>query len=269
VSIDLGRRGWLAVAAAVTVMLGALGVLAGLSDAVREHDGPTTSDGARLHWFISLRSDGTVDSARMLTEVGGVFVLIGLAVVAAIVLWRRGRPLIVALTPSISLALTGVAVSLAKAYFGRARPDLALHLVSESEPSFPSGHSADSTAVLLSIGLVFAVFVLRRPLARIAAVAVGVVVPVGIGLSRLVLGVHWPTDVVAGWALGGAVAVLVVTATFLVVRITPDAGRAGSGRPATPILRLWQAVTRVRPIDGPGRSSGGRSGAGSPVRSLA
>ncbi|MGZ4760484.1 MAG: phosphatase PAP2 family protein, partial [Acidimicrobiales bacterium] len=238
--IDLGRKAWLAVVASVAVAGTALLVLAGLSDAVRERDGLTAGDGARLHWFIAQRSTGTVDAARVLTGIGGVVVLVGIVVVAGILLWRRGLPLLVTLAPSIALALTGLAVSVGKTYFGRARPDLGLRLVSETEPSFPSGHSADSTAVLLSLGLVLAVFVLRRPLARAASVAFGVLAPVGIGLSRLVLGVHWPTDVVAGWALGGATAVLVVTATFLVVRITPIAGGDGSGGARGWGWRLWR-----------------------------
>ncbi|MGZ4716676.1 MAG: phosphatase PAP2 family protein [Acidimicrobiales bacterium] len=264
--IELGRRAWLAVVASVAVAGTALLVLAGLSDAVRERDGLTAGDGARLHWFIAQRSTGTVDAARVLTGIGGVVVLVGIVVVAGILLWRRGLPLLVTLAPSIALALTGLAVSVGQTYFGRARPDLGLRLVSETEPSFPSGHSADSTAVLLSLGLVLAVFVLRRPLARAASVAFGVLAPVGIGLSRLVLGVHWPTDVVAGWALGGATAVLVVTATFLVVRITPIAGGDGSGGARGWGWRLWRGATRVRRSE---PSTASPPGMGSPIRSVA
>ena len=244
--IDIGRRGWVAVIAALVVATTALMVLASVADAVREQDGVTTSDGTRLHWFLTQRSTGTIDLARVLTEIGGVLVLVGLAVLAGVVLWRRGQPMLVALAPSTSLALAGLAVAVGKPFFGRARPDLALHLVTENEPSFPSGHSADSTALLLSIGLVLAVFVFRRPLARVAAVAVSVLTSIGIGLSRLVLGVHWPTDVVAGWALGGAVAVIVVTGVFVVTRTAPAPGRGPGPADRSPVWRLWRLATRVR-----------------------
>jgi undecaprenyl-diphosphatase len=152
----------------------------------------------------------------------------------------------VSVVPAVSLALTAVAVTVSKQYFGRARPDEALRLVRETEPSFPSGHSADSTEVLLALGLVLAVFVLRRPLARLVAVALGMLAPVGIGLSRLVLGVHWPTDVVAGWALGAATAVLVVTLAFLVLRTRPAPdGDHDSGIRAW-AWQSWRFATRVR-----------------------
>jgi undecaprenyl-diphosphatase len=85
--------------------------------------------------------------------------------------------------------------------------------------AFPSGHAADSTAVFVSVALVLAVSVLRRPAARAAVIVVGIAMAVAVGLSRLVLDVHWPTDVVAGWALGTMAALVVTTPVLL--RSTP------------------------------------------------
>ena len=100
-------------------------------------------------------------------------------------------------------------MAIGKQVIGRARPSAALRLATETEPSFPSGHAADSTAFYVTLALVIAIVVLRRPAARIAVLAVAVLLSATIGTSRLVLGVHWPTDVLAGWALGTTVALTV------------------------------------------------------------
>jgi undecaprenyl-diphosphatase len=115
----------------------------------------------------------------------------------------------------VALAVAGFLAAVGKTVFGRARPPVALHLITENEPSFPSGHATDSAALYGALALVFVVFVLRRPIAR-AAAATGLVLLTGaVGVSRLVLGVHWPTDVLAGWALGFTAAFAVVLVAAL------------------------------------------------------
>ena len=102
--------------------------------------------------------------------------------------------------------------------------------MSETEPSFPSGHATDSTAFYLALALILALFVLRRPLARVLAVAAGLAVPFSVGLSRLVLGVHWPSDVLAGWALGTTAALVVVMSVSLLCRLTPPDDKSAAWR---------------------------------------
>lgn len=121
----------------------------------------------------------------------------------------------VAIAPAVALVVTAAVVSVAKAVVGRPRPDVALRLATETEASFPSGHTADSSALFITLGIVVAVFVLRRPLARVAAIAAAVVLSGAIGVTRLVLAVHWPTDVLAGWALGLLVALAVGVAVTI------------------------------------------------------
>jgi undecaprenyl-diphosphatase len=120
-----------------------------------------------------------------------------------------------------SLLIAGALASAGKQIVGRTRPPAALRLVNETNPSFPSGHATDAAAVFLTIGLVIAVFVLRRPIARACSVAAGALLGVAVALSRLVLGVHWPTDVIAGWAIGTVVALTITVTAALATHLTP------------------------------------------------
>jgi undecaprenyl-diphosphatase len=90
-----------------------------------------------------------------------------------------------------------------KLLFGRDRPDEAWRLVEAFNPSFPSGHAMLSAVIYLTLGALAARFATRR---RLKAFVIGgaVTVTLMVGASRVYLGVHWPSDVLAGWCLGGA-----------------------------------------------------------------
>ena len=98
-----------------------------------------------------------------------------------------------------------------KYIFQRPRPDIALRLIEESEYSFPSGHSMNC---LVSYGIL-AYLLLRycenRKLAKLLSVGLGLII-ILIGLSRVYVGVHFPTDVIGGWSLGIAVLVAMMYA---------------------------------------------------------
>lgn len=97
------------------------------------------------------------------------------------------------------MALNGVL----KLGFARPRPDLVAHLVEVHTASFPSGHAMLSAVCYLTLGALLAGVAQRRRFkAYILGVAIGLTVLVG--FSRIYLGVHWPTDVLAGWCLGAA-----------------------------------------------------------------
>ncbi len=131
--------------------------------------------------------------ARLLTGLGGwAFLTAATAVAAAILLYRRHIQTSVLL---VGVVLLGrLAVELQKSGIGRLRPVLHEQLVLVTSSSFPSGHAANATITCLAIALLLG----RRPLWIGAAAALAV----AIGISRVMLGVHWPSDVVAGWSFG-------------------------------------------------------------------
>ncbi len=98
-----------------------------------------------------------------------------------------------------------------KYIFQRPRPDIALRLIEESGYSFPSGHSMNC---LVSYGIL-AYLLLRycenRKLAKLLSIGLGLII-ILIGLSRVYVGVHFPTDVIGGWSLGIAVLVAMMYA---------------------------------------------------------
>jgi membrane-associated phospholipid phosphatase len=214
-------RALLAAAIAVVVSVTLLG---GVTDDVTEHNGLARTDPAHLHWFTNLRSDTTVSIARLLTDVGTVGVLVVIAVLAVVLLWRSGSRMVVAFAPAIALGIGGLCAAIGKSVVGRARPPVPLHLVTETDASFPSGHATDSTALFLTLALVVALYVLRRPVARLLCFAAGAILSIAIGTSRLVLGVHWPTDVLAGWAVGFTVALVVTVAVYFSAVLVPPSG---------------------------------------------
>lgn len=99
--------------------------------------------------------------------------------------------------------------------FMRPRPDLVAHAVETLGSSFPSGHATLSAAAYLTIGAMLAHAQQERRV-KIYFHAVAVLLTMMIGVSRVYLGVHWPTDVLAGWCLGAAWSIAcVAVATFL------------------------------------------------------
>jgi undecaprenyl-diphosphatase len=133
--------------------------------------------------------------ARPLSWFGSGLALAALALVVAAALARRGR---VADASLVALAYVGAQLTthLLKLATDRPRPSFAPAVALPGSGAFPSGHAATAMAVLVLVP------VLLR-LGR-AGVVAGAALALAVGLSRIALGVHWTSDVVAGWALGAA-----------------------------------------------------------------
>ena len=144
---------------------------------------------------IRAESPAILYSALFLTNLGSAPMTLGVAVVGAIVLVRRRQSRAVILL--VAVIIERLAIDGLKLFFGRARPLFDDSLVHVNSLSFPSGHAANSLTAWLLAACLAAPTPYRRP-AIVAAIAIAVIV----GATRVLLGVHWLSDVVGGWAAG-------------------------------------------------------------------
>jgi len=136
-------------------------------------------------------------AALGITQLGNWWTVVGVTLAGAMFLFWRGKRWD-ALTLLIATFTGRGLVILQKDYFARLRPEENLRLVEVSYQSFPSGHAANSTIAYVGLALLLFVDPERRRVAVIAAMILALM----IGISRPMLGVHWPSDVVGGWAFG-------------------------------------------------------------------
>jgi undecaprenyl-diphosphatase len=144
--------------------------------------------------------------ARDVTALGGTLVLTLITLITAGFLWLDGKGKM-AIFVGVSIATGSILSSLLKDLFHRARPDLVPHGMHVSNASFPSGHSMLSAVTYLTLAALLARSHERR---RVKAyfLIVAMLLMLMVGLSRVYLGVHWPTDVLAGWTAGAVWALL-------------------------------------------------------------
>ena len=143
---------------------------------------------------------------RDLTSLGGttVLTLMTAAVVGFLLVdGKRAAAILV----FVSVGGGALLSTILKLVVARPRPDIVPHLVEVSSASFPSGHAMLSAVVYLSLGALLS-RVEGPPRLKIYILSVAIALTLSIGLSRVYLGVHWPTDVLAGWCAGAAWAVL-------------------------------------------------------------
>ena len=168
-----------------------------------------------------------LQSAVDVSALGG-FTFIWLFTLAAagfFALTRRWRTLAIFLGAIVGASVLDAVLKLS---FHRARPAIVPHLTQVDTASFPSGHAMISAATYLTVGALLASGQSSRGV-RAYVVGLSVAVTILIGLSRLYLGVHWPSDVIAGWSAGAAWALLF---WIVVARTREPGGPAPAVSPA-------------------------------------
>ncbi|SMF54196.1 undecaprenyl-diphosphatase [Tistlia consotensis] len=189
--------------------------------------------------------------ARDVTGLGsvGVLTILILATLGFLLLARRAR------TALFVLLATGggtLASTLLKWGFDRPRPELVPHGQYVYTSSFPSGHAMLSAVVYLTLGALVARLARDRRL-KLYILALAVFLALIIGVSRVYLGVHWPSDVLAGWAAGAAWA-LACWGVAQALRVDRER-REGDGKAAA-------AVAHRPTIETPSPPRGGGEGRG-------
>lgn len=205
-------------------------------------------DQAVLDWMVDHRTDAWTAVMKAVTTLGNTVTLTVIVVAVSAVLAGLRQWRLAALVGFGSLAAGAVMVGL-KNLFERERPPLPDRLLELSTYSFPSGHAMSSTVVygLIAVAMYQCSGWVRahRWVLAAAPLLVG-----AIGITRIYLGVHWMTDVLAGWAFG---AIYVAVLSWLVLRKVP-AEPPGS-RAAPPASAVTRRSTRTdRPPDPPDRS---------------
>jgi undecaprenyl-diphosphatase len=194
----------------IGVMLAAGAVSAFLNVADEMGEGETEAFDRKL--ILLLRTPGDLnnpvgsknveEAVRDITALGGTTLVMVVSVVAVLsFLFHKKR--IHALVMAAVVLAAWASSAATKALYARPRPDLVPHEAYVYSASFPSGHSTMAAAAFLTLAMLVASLEPRRRSKALAYALAGFVI-VGVGVSRVYLGVHWPSDVLAGWCLGAA-----------------------------------------------------------------
>lgn len=158
--------------------------------ALRQPGDPATPIGP--HWLPQVMID--------ITALGSTALLTLITTLVAAYLIMRRKPWLAAYTVG-AIALGATISTALKLVYARTRPDVVEHLVGTDSASFPSGHAMNSAVTFLTLAVLLSRAENSNAVRRYLITA-AITLTLLVGFSRLYLGVHWPTDVAAGWTVG-------------------------------------------------------------------
>jgi membrane-associated phospholipid phosphatase len=203
-------------AAGLTLTFGVIAVLAlgvgfgQLLDNVTEGDGVAVADRPVLGFLAAHREPWSITAARVITDVGSpTGAAVTALLVGVIVAWLRRSwlPLLIMILGGAGIAVINTVL---KGLVGRRRPPPITAVVGEHGYSFPSGHTTGATVVWLLSAWMIGRWVVSGRAGRIMVWIGALLMIIAVGTTRPFLGVHFPSDVLAGWVLGMAWVVTIV-----------------------------------------------------------
>lgn len=200
----------LCILAPFTIIVGALAAFAQIAD--KMIDGETHGFDETI--LLAFRTHDPADpvgpawlenAMQDLTSMGGhtVLTLITMFAIGYLLIRRKQMAAVVVALSSLGGMLLN---HILKIGFDRPRPDLVSHLAEVHTLSFPSGHAMLSAIIYLTLGALLSRSQ-QSPVLKLYILAVAILVTMVVGISRIYLGVHWPTDVLGGWCIGAAWAI--------------------------------------------------------------
>jgi membrane-associated phospholipid phosphatase len=229
---DRVRLSLVVLVAGAVAAIALVAVFVEILDAVVDNDDLTVVDRPVVEWIAERRTGGVSSLVIAVTDIGGKVLLAALLASTAVVIamrLRSWRPIVLA---AVAGGGSAVIVAAIKAMIGRDRPDPVQRAIVESGFSFPSGHATSALVILATVAWLVSLVTASRTMRATAWVAAGILA-VAIGLSRVYLGVHYPSDVLAGWVLGTSWLITVAVAAQL-----PDS-------PLLPALHARPAIGRA------------------------
>ena len=205
-----GRR----LAALIAILLASAWLI---SFGIHSKTGVSSVDQSVWQFFVDHGSIRVHSIARFITSFGVLGVLLPVAVVVGVAIWVRSRSVTAAIAPWLSVVVCGQIVSVLKKSTDIARPPVEFQVAQIRNPSSPSGHAGNTTALIVSVVLVMWCVIELSRRTKVWASIGGAVIVTAMGLTRLVLNVHWLSDVLAGWCIGAAVG-LAITGVLVAVR---------------------------------------------------
>ena len=174
-------------------------IASGLAEDVLDNESIVLADGWLVHWLAAHRTPVGIGFFDAVSSLGNWQVAVVVLLGAIVFLWNRRRRAALALM----LSCTGseLVVFFGKAGFGRPRPPAMLAVVTPLDASFPSGHANISVA-LYALGFYLLFRTTRSPRLRPLWLVLAALFPLMIGFSRLYIGAHYLSDVLAGWSVG-------------------------------------------------------------------